>query len=243
MPRYFIRSSHSRVSVRKVDLVLFPARDNQRLFGTEREIFINDLNLLFGAITSEFDNVKIISAQHVPYKISLEAANEDEAVEALLTFNRSLEALKANLQSHSVSQCHANLLESHTIDINVRTLNTLTERYGDKLSVLEQETDNPFGQLFRQYVNLEPDDDLTRQYPFLDGTRKLVIPRLGDYQRITLPEDLTCPQFKCRIGNINYLVKSLNNFLGQIDWQCLQIAHKMKEHQKTDSDGGPYWII
>ena len=221
MPRYFIRSSQNRVIARNVDLVLFPARDNQRLFGTEREIFINELNLLFGAITSKFDNVTILSAQQIPYKISLRAANEDEAVEALLTVNRSLEALKANLQSHSVSQCHENLLESHTIDINVRTLITLTEQYGDNLSVFEEETDNAFGQLFRPYVNLEPDDDLTRQYSFLDGTRKLVIPKLGDYQHITLPEDLTCRHLQCRIGKINGLVKSLNNFLGQIDWNCL----------------------
>jgi hypothetical protein len=70
MPRYFIRPSHNRVFVRKVDRVLWPSFDNRPPNGTETEIYVDDLDLFFGAISSQRDEnwyVLYFSKRHNTY--------------------------------------------------------------------------------------------------------------------------------------------------------------------------------
>ena len=242
MPRYFIRPVNLW-SANQFGIDMFAVVADRIPREGETEIYIDNLDLLNGALAqkAEFRNKRSDYAHH--QRLFFRDVTVDDAVAIIVSVNKYVKHLMENLQEQSAVDYHQDYIEAEVIEEHISRIGLLTEQYGDELSLLEHETQNAFGQLFWPYIDFTPDDDLTRQYSFLGGSRNLVIPKLGNYERINLPEDLTCQSSNCRLGYINRLVNSMNAVVGQIDWQCLQIAHKMRDHQETTIPNGPYWVV
>ena len=206
-------------------------------------ISIDNLELVYGVLRSERQQYQVRLVSTSVDTVEFKSPSQFEATYCLSSAVDKVDSLYGDIQNHLYSPFVPDVLDHQVLELHIGKLNILTERYGDLLSKLDEETEDKFGQLFRQYIDFNPDDDLTRQYQFLGGTRKLVIPKLGNYNRINLPDELSCTTCKCHIGHYGKLVNSMNAIVGQIDWHCLQIAHKMKEHQETTIPGGPFWVV
>jgi hypothetical protein len=230
---------------RNVTLTLCPENldINDRTLSSVSDISTDDLELLCGVFVDRHRTYKIASVSVTPFAFTF-ATDYHTAIESLSSANNMVNEIKTEIQGHLVSQRELAYFNSENLASNSTKLNFLTERYGDLLMALDEETsDDVIGQLFRQYINFSPDDNLSREYEFLGGTRKLVIPNLGNYNRIKLPKELTCQELSCLVGKNGKIVNRMNKLLYRMDWECLQIAHKMMDHQQTDNPNGPYWVV
>jgi hypothetical protein len=211
-----------------------PDDENQQV------ITIIDTNLLHGELMANRD-VYQFRGSNIDLGYRFSTADVNVAVEQLFLANESVENLCADIRSH-----HFSLIQNDRLaygGISLRNLNALTEQYGAQLANFEYNTDNAIGRIFRQYVDIDPSDDLVREYQFLGGMRKLVILKVGNYKLIDLPDELKCGSVRCQVGKINRLVERMNRLMVEIDWECIQIAHKMRDHQETTFPNGPYWVI
>ena len=239
MPQYsietkvFVTGEETRIHLRPVQVDL-PDIEIQHV------IEIIDTNLLHGELMANRD-VYQVRGSNIDLVFWFSTPDVNVAVEQLFLANESVENLCVDIRSHHFSLIQNDLLEYG--GISLRKLNSLTEQYGAQLANFEYNTDNAIGRIFRQYVDVDPSDDLVREYQFLGGMRKLVIPKLGNYNLIDLPDDLKCGSVKCQFGKINRLVERMNRLMVTIDWECIHIAHKMKDHQETTIPNGPYWVI
>jgi hypothetical protein len=207
------------------------------------DISTDDLELLYGVLLSRQRMYKFKSASSTTIVFTF-TTDYFTALKNLSSANNLVNDMKTEIKGHLVSQRVDDCLDSKILAANITRLNLLTEEYGDLLVALDEESYlDVIGQLFRRYINFSPEDNLCRDYEFLGGTRKLVIPNIGNYSRIKLPKELTCQELSCLVGKNGRIVNRMNELIYQLDWLCLKIAHKMKDHQKTDFDGGPYWVI
>jgi len=156
---------------------------------------------------------------------------------------KEIVTLRSSMQGHNQSEFHLLKLERQDIIQHFLDIRRLSHKCFGAVLQLDEKTDNTIGSIFRHYIIFEPGDDLIRDYQFRGGMRRLVIPNIGNYDRIELPDELSCTNSDCRIGRLCGSIRDLNNLAAQIDWHCLQIAHKMKDHQETTIPNGPYWVI
>ena len=203
---------------------------------------IDDVELLIAALLSETYEYPI---QRTIDPLSLVSDGSQIRPLSSLVVNKivQIDQFRQGIEGHFFSQCYLGALDVHLISQHLSNLETLTEHYGDLLCAFEHDTSNSIGRLFQNCVDLNPADDITRTYQFLGGKRKLIVPKYGNYNRIALPNDLICTNSVCRVGRIYGSIRELNDLAGRIDWHCLQIAHKMKDHQETTIPNGPYWVI
>ena len=241
MPQYYfapklIGADHNRTQIR------FGLREDLEHEEWFQSYPIDDVELLIAAVLSDPCEYSI---QRTTDPLGLEADGSRFRPLSSLVGSKifQIDELRKGIEGHFFSQCYLGPVDVHLISQHFSNLETLTEQYGDLLSAFEDDTNNSLGRLFQTCVDLNPGDDLTRTYQFLGGKRKLIVPRYGDYHRIVLPDDLICTNSVCRVGRIYGLIMELNNLAARIDWECLQIAHKMKDHQETTIPNGPYWVI
>ena len=242
MPQYSIETSIYE-DLGRCSLKLRAVREDRPVAENERVIDIDDIEMLFGALTSRLSEYRTLRAFRYSLSFVFNTSDVNIAIETVISANQSVGNLKSDIQNHFFSQCYLGLLDPQVTAPYLRNLSRLTEQYGELLSAFEYATDNTIGRLFRNFVDINPGDDLIREYQFLGRTRKLVIPKLGDYKRIDVPEDLAYNSISCRVGKFYQTVKKMNELMAQIDWHCLKIAHKMRDHQETTIPNGPYWVI
>ena len=172
--------------------------NNDRTLFLVCDISTDDLELLYGVLVSLQRTFPFKSASCTPFVFTF-ASRYRIAIGTLFSANTLVNDMKTEIKEHLVSQRDLASLNYENLAANISHLNLLTEEYGDLLMALDEETSQGvIGQLFRQYINFSPDDNLTRDYEFLGGTRKLVVPNLGNYNRIKLPTELTCPELSTR---------------------------------------------
>jgi hypothetical protein len=203
---------------------------------------IEDVELLIAAVLSETYEDPI--RRTIDPLILVADGSQIRPVSSLVV-NKILkiDQLRQGIEGHFFTQCYLGALDVHLISQHLSNLETLTEHYGDLLSAFEDDMSNTIGKLFQKYVDLTPDDDIKRTYQFLGGKRKLIVPKYGNYNRIELPEELICTNSVCRVGRMYGSIRELNDLAARIDWECIQIAHTMKDHQETTNPNGPYWVI
>ena len=243
MPQYSIETSTTN-NGNTTRLVLRTVQEDEPVGDDERVINVNDIDLLYGAIVSnlsEYHRIHQVSLH--PFIVTFRGLGIYQAINTVISANNWVEQFNSTIQNHFFSQCYLGVYDRPQIAGHIWSLATWTDDYFNQLIELYEQTDNTIGRLFRRHINFEPGDDLIREYQFLGRTRKLVIPNLGDYKRIDLPEDLACHNSLCTVGKIHESVKEMNELVARIDWECIQIAHKMKDHQETTIPNGPYWII
>jgi hypothetical protein len=255
MPRYFIEFATRPTRRGSIQLSLLPKNQSgiathgislHRVFDARMpnsrqvEVVVDDFELFLAALSS----IAEVSIQgNGDLKIDLRVNDQIDAVELVLGTVDIVDKMCKDISCHRCSQLYVGKLEFQVIRDDFDILSDLSESYGVQLDGFENDTHTRVGLLFREFVNFNPDDDLTKEYHLLDGTRKLVIPHLGNYNRINLPDELKCANAECSLGKYTNTVIELNNLVSKIDWKCLQIAHKMKDHQETDNPNGPHWVI
>lgn len=255
MPRYFIEFAKRPIRRGNVQLSLLPKNSSgrathgismHRVFDSRMpnsqqvEVVVDDFELFLAA----FSSIAEVSIQgNDDLKIDLRVDDQIDAVDLVLGIVDLVDKMCKDISCHRCSQLHEGKLDFQVIRDDFDILSDLSESYGVQLDAFENDTHTRVGWLFREYVNFNPDDDLTKEYQFMAGIRKLVFPDLGNYNRINLPDELKCGNAECSLGQYTNTVIELNNLVSKIDWQCLQIAHKMRDHQETDNPNGPHWVI
>ena len=242
MPQYSIETSILE-DLGRCEVLLTAVQEDGPAAEDECVIDVDDIGLLFGAVMLGPKTYDLHRASLEPFVLGFANQKINEVIEYLWQESVNLKSQQVDIQGHFFSQCYLGALDKDQIGNNIWNLERSTDVYFNELIELIEETDNTIGRLFRPHINFEPGDNLVRTYQFLGRTRTLVIPNRGDYKRIDLPEDLVCHNSLCRVGKICQSVKRMNELIARIDWLCLQIAHKMKDHQETTIPNGPYWVI